>query len=81
LIFAVTRGLLSLLNAIPFLSPILSPLTHHFLQGPWTILLPFLHIPLLFQSFFLSVMTLFALEFADMLFDTFVTQVSVDKVD
>ena len=75
-IFAFARSLLSLLNAVPVLSPIFAPMTRHFLRGPWTLLLPLLHIPLLFRSFLLSVMTLSSLEFADMLFDAFVTQVS-----
>jgi hypothetical protein len=76
MIFAFGRGLLSLLNLIPFLSPILAPLTRQLLEGPWTIFLPFLHISLLFKSFLLSVMTLSSLEFAGMLFDAFVSQVS-----
>ena len=74
--FAVARALLPLLFNLPFLPYILKPLTAHFLRGPWTIFLPFLHFSLLIRTFLLSIATLSSLEFANVLFDSFVTRVS-----
>jgi nucleoporin NDC1 len=47
----------------------------HFLRGSWTIFLPFRHIELLVRTFFLGFLTVATWEWADVLFDGFITQV------
>jgi nucleoporin NDC1 len=74
--FAFARLFLPLALKLPFLSSILRPLTAHFLRGSWIVLAPFLHFSLLTRSLLLCITTVHTLEFADMLFDSFVTQVS-----
>jgi nucleoporin NDC1 len=78
--FAFARLLLPLVLKLPFLSYTIRPLTAHFLRGSWTVFVPFLHFSLLTRALLLSITTIYALEFADILFDSFVTQVSWIKI-
>jgi nucleoporin NDC1 len=75
-VFADIRVMLPLLFKLPMLPYLLRPFSTHFLYGSWTIFLPLLHFSLIIRTFFLSLTILSTLEFSELLFDSFVTQVS-----
>lgn len=72
LVFALVRFTLPVLYGLPLLHNFLRPFTAHFLRGPWTLSLPFRHLPLLIRAWFLAFTTLANWEFANAIFDTLI---------
>lgn len=66
--FAVIRFSLPILYKVPLVPLAIKPLTYHFLRGPYTLTLPFRHVPLIARTWCLGVITLFSWEFSDLLF-------------
>lgn len=67
---------LPFLLRVPLLRAALRPFTLHFLRGPWTIVLPLFHLPLQARTFILGFTTLASWEFAEILFEAYIPQVS-----
>ncbi|KAF5367275.1 hypothetical protein D9615_010445 [Tricholomella constricta] len=80
LIFGLFRLTLPIIYKLPLLPTFLRPFTAHFLRGPWTIFLPFRHIPLLTRAWFLAFTTLATWEFTNAIFDTLIYHVAPVKV-
>jgi len=73
-LLALARILLPALYRFPFLPFILRPFTGHFLRGPWTFSLLFLHFGLLFRAWFLGFSTFISWEIAECLFEKIVAE-------
>ncbi|KAJ3526169.1 hypothetical protein NMY22_g10276 [Coprinellus aureogranulatus] len=69
-VFALIRTvILPTFYQLPFVPVFLRPFTAHFLRGPYTLSLPFKHLPLLARSWFVGLTTLFLWEAAESMFD------------
>ena len=76
LLFGLTRFILLPISFnIPILHQILHPFGAHFLRGGWTLWLPMRNLSLVFRAYFLAFSTVAGWEWAEQLFDIFVSEV------
>ncbi|KAH6887245.1 nucleoporin protein Ndc1-Nup, partial [Coprinopsis sp. MPI-PUGE-AT-0042] len=75
IIFGAIRMLvLPILFQLPLIHTFLRPFAYHFLRGPVTLALPFLHLPLLARAWFVGLTTFFLWEVSETLFDGSVSE-------
>ena len=78
ILFGLARSaILPILFRIPFLSHLLRPFLAHFLRGSFTLTLFTKNVGLIFRAFTLGFMSVATWDFAESLFDSYVSDVSV----